>query len=79
MGVGQSGGRQQRMERREACPWARVHGLLPFVSSPAAPPGREASCRDQQRGLGCCLLLGRGSEAVGRGAGALFERSAFKH
>lgn len=48
------------------------------VSSPAACPGREASCRDQQRDLGCCLLLGRGSEAVGRGAGALVEKSAFK-
>lgn len=48
------------------------------VSSPAARPVREASCRDQQRDLGCCLLLGRGSEAVGRGAGALVERSAFK-
>lgn len=70
--------RQQRMGRREAGPWARMHGLLPPVSSPAAPPGREASCRDQQRDLGCCLLLGRGSEAVGRGAGALVERSAFK-
>lgn len=44
------------------------------MSSPGAPQGREASTegrgKDQQRELGCCLLVGKDSEAVRGDTGA---------